>query len=305
MNKKVKELYKILSGHPDIELFEDEPMSKHTTFKIGGPAELLCELKTSSVVVKALEYARQIGIEPFIMGNGSNLLVDDAGIPGVVFKLANSNWYVNDDHISVESGTSLIKTSTVAKRMGLSGLEFAYGIPGTLGGAVYMNAGAYGGEMSFVVEDITYVDESGSVKKIKNEDAAFGYRTSIFKNKPGCVILSANLKLNYGDPEEIEAKMADYMGRRKDKQPLDFPSAGSVFKRPEGYFAGALIEQSGLKGYSIGDAQVSEKHAGFIINRGDATCSDVRALIEHIQNTVMKDHGVELECEVLYAPNKK
>jgi len=305
VNKKIKELYKFLSGHPDISLFEDEPMSKHTTFKIGGPAELLCELKTNNVVVKALNKARELGIVPFVMGNGSNLLVDDSGIPGVVFKISGANWYVKETAILVDAGTPLVKIATVARRMGLTGLEFAYGIPGTVGGAVYMNAGAYDGEMSKVVESVTYADEHGFIKKLKGEDCEFGYRTSFFKKNPGCVILSANLTLKLGVSEEIDAKMSDFMNRRKDKQPLDMPSAGSVFKRPEGHFAGALIEKCGLKGYSIGGAQVSEKHAGFIVNKGNATCDDVKKLIAHIQETVLRECGVEMECEVLCAPTNK
>ena len=305
MKGKIKELYKFLSGHPDILLHEDEPMSKHTTFKIGGPAELLCELKTNNVVVKALNKARELGIKPFVMGNGSNLLVDDCGIPGVVFKITGASWYVKENTILVDAGTPLIKVATVAKRMGLTGLEFAYGIPGTLGGAVYMNAGAYDGEMSHIVESVTYADEQGLIKKINGGDCEFGYRTSFFKKNPGLVILSANLKLEYGEVADIDAKMSDFMNRRKEKQPLEFPSAGSVFKRPEGHFAGALIEKCGLKGYSIGGAQVSRKHAGFIVNKGNATCDDVLKLIAHIQKTVLDECGVEMECEVLYAPNNK
>ncbi len=305
MDKKIKELYKFLDGHPDINLYIDEPMSKHTTFRIGGPAELLCELKTVNVVEKAVKKAQELDIKPFVMGNGSNLLVDDAGIPGVVFKISGDDWNVNGEHIIASAGTPLIKLANAAKRMELSGLEFAYGIPGSLGGAVYMNAGAYDGEMSKVVESIVYINDRGSVLRLEGKNADFGYRTSCFKKENKGIILSAKLRLAPGNGEEIAAKMQDFMGRRKDKQPLDMPSAGSVFKRPEGSFAGALIEQSGLKGYAIGGAQVSEKHAGFIVNRGGATCADVRKLIEHIQKTVEHDHGISLECEVLFAPSNK
>ena len=305
MTKNLKELYKFLSGHPDINLSTDEPMSKHTSFKVGGPATLFCELKTTNVIEKAIGKARELGIEPVILGNGSNLLVDDAGIPGAVYKIVNNNWYLNDNIIVADAGLTLAKVTTTARRTGLTGFEFAAGIPGTIGGAVYMNAGAYDGEMSKIVKNVKYLNRDGLMGTLSGEDLEFGYRESYFKNNPDCVILSATIELGYGDPDAIKEKMDEFSRRRREKQPVEYPSAGSVFKRPKGYFAGALIEQSGLKGYTVGGAQVSEKHAGFIVNRGGATCSDVRKIVDHIKETVLKDHGVELECEVLFAPNDK
>ncbi|MBR5478596.1 MAG: UDP-N-acetylmuramate dehydrogenase [Clostridia bacterium] len=304
METKLKQLCKYLRGHPDIEIFENEPMSRHTTFKIGGPAEVFCSLKTSNVVEKAVCKAKELGIEPFIIGNGSNLLVDDEGISGVVFEISNDLHTINGDYIVASAGKSLAKLSNVAKRSGLSGMEFACGIPGTLGGAIFMNAGAYDGEMSRIVESVTFINERGMLMTLSNESLDFGYRTSCFKKKPGCVILEAKLKLTPCDVDLIEAKMADFTLRRVDKQPIGIPSAGSVFKRPRGHFTGELIEKSGLKGFSIGGAQVSEKHAGFIVNTGNATCADVKNLISHIKETVFKNFGVELECEVQFAPNK-
>lgn len=305
MNKRIKELCKYLSGHPDIEIFENEPMSKHTTFKIGGPAEVFCKLKTANVIEKAYNKARELGIEPFIIGNGSNLLVDDEGIPGVVFEIANDDYSIYGDYITAPAGMSLAKLSNVAKKAGLSGLEFACGIPGTVGGAIYMNAGAYDGEMSTVTESVTFINGQGETTTLLNEQLNFGYRTSYFKENPECVILSAKLKLTPCDEETIKNKMDDFTSRRLDKQPIGMPSAGSTFKRPEGHFAGALIQNCGLKGYAIGGAQVSEKHAGFVVNTGDATCTDVKNLIAHIQKTVLEQFGVVMECEVQFAPNKK
>lgn len=305
MNKKIKELYNFLSGHPDIELYIDEPMKAHTSFKVGGPAELFCVLKTANVLVRALEKARELDIEPFIIGNGSNILVDDEGIPGVVFKVADDFWTINGEYMVANAGNTLASLTKAAKRAGLSGLEFTCGIPGTLGGAVYMNAGAYDGEMSKIIESVTYIDPKGNIQTLFNEGVEFGYRTSYFKQNPGCVIISAKLKLAQSSTQEVEDKIKDYRTRRREKQPIGFPSAGSIFKRPEGHFVGALLEECGLKGYGIGGAQVSDKHAGFIVNRGNATCKDVKDLIAHIQETVFEEKGVKLECEVLMAPNRR
>ena len=305
MKDALYKLHNALLAHPDITIIANEPMSRHTSVKIGGAAELFCELSSVEAVCVALNCARELDIEPFIMGNGTNLLVDDSGIPGAVFKINGGKCEVSGDCICVDAGVSIATLARKAKDNSLSGLECAYGIPGTVGGAVVMNAGAYGFEIKDVLVESTYLDENGIVKTLGTDEHNFGYRTSFFKEHPKCIVLSAKIKLIRGNKEEIEGKMNDILARRREKQPLEFPSAGSVFKRPEGYFTGALIEQSGLKGYSIGGAQVSEKHAGFIINKDNATGKDVKELIEYIKETVFENYGVELEREVLYAPSRK
>ena len=278
----------------------NEPMSRHTSFKIGGGAALFVEPGDDSAMIAVINKCREENIRTFILGNGSNLLVSDEGIDAVVI-------YVNrdDDGISVLSdgliechaGTSLMKVCRFALQNSLSGLEFAYGIPGSVGGAVYMNAGAYGGEIKDIIVSCRALSPQGKVVEFKKEDMMLGYRTSVF-NKNGHVILSAVFKLAQKDPEEIRSAMDDFMNRRKTKQPLEYPSAGSVFKRPEGYFAGALIEECGLKGKGIGGAEVSRKHSGFIINTGGATAKDVMELVGFVKDTVSKEKGVELEPEI-------
>ena len=304
MNRALKELCKILGGHPDIVLTPEEPMSKHTTFRIGGPAELFCELKTPQVVVHAMRAAARLEIRPFILGNGSNLLVSDEGVPGAVFKITGGECHRSGIFVSMDAGVSLAAAARFALRQGLSGFEFAYGIPGTVGGAVVMNAGAYGFEMQDFIIETSYLTPTGEVTRAGRRELEFGYRTSFFKKHPGCVMLTAKIGLREGDPEKIRQKMEETMAARREKQPLELPSAGSIFKRPAGHYAGALIEQCGLKGYRIGGAEVSPKHAGFIVNTGGATCADVLYLIEHIRNTVLKECGVTLECEVLCAPRR-
>lgn len=305
MDRALQELYKILNGHPDATLLWNEPMTKHTTFKIGGPAELFCELKTPQVAVHALEAAYRLGIRPFVMGNGSNLLVADEGIPGAVFKISGGECRRSGIFVALDAGVTLAAVARFALRQGLSGFEFAYGIPGTVGGAVVMNAGAYGFEMQDVLVETSYLTPEGEVVRIGRRDHEFGYRTSFFKTHPDCVVLTTKIGLREGDPAQIEEKMNEILERRRSKQPLELPSAGSVFKRPAGHYAGGLIEQCGLKGYRIGGAEVSPKHAGFIVNVGGATAADVLRLIEHIQETVLRECGVVLECEVLCAPCRK
>ena len=278
----------------------DEPMSKHTSFKIGGNASLFVTPGYDDALVSLLEKCREENARVFILGNGSNLLVSDEGIDAVVVSMSRENDEISvssDGVISCPAGVSLMKVCRAALQHSLSGLEFAYGIPGSVGGAVYMNAGAYGGEIKDVIVSCRAITPDGETVEIKKEDMLLGYRTSVF-NKNNYVLLSAEFKLNKGDPDEIKAKMDDFMNRRKTKQPIEFPSAGSVFKRPEGYFAGALIEECGLKGKRIGGAEVSRKHSGFIINAGEATAADVMALVDYVRKTVKDEKGVLLEPEI-------
>lgn len=288
-----------LQNIPDLYIFENEPMSRHTTFKIGGPARVFLDAHTSSAAISAFNILKENGVSPFILGNGSNILASDEGFDGIILKLSCNTITVSGKRISAEAGALLSSVANVAQKNALSGLEFAHGIPGTVGGAVVMNAGAYGGEISNVLIKSCFISQDG-VFEIEGREHSFGYRNSVYKQNPAFTILSAEFELQGGNPSDIASKMRELAVKRRNKQPLEYPSAGSVFKRPEGYFAGALIEQCGLKGYSIGGAEVSEKHAGFIINRGGATAKDVRTLIEHIQSVVLKETGVSLECEICF-----
>ncbi|MDQ2086140.1 UDP-N-acetylmuramate dehydrogenase [Herbivorax sp. ANBcel31] len=277
----------------------DEPMKNHSSFKVGGTADILVTPVSFFQLSEVLKLCKKENIPIFIMGNGSNLIVSDKGIRGVVVKISDnlSECSVKDGTILVQGGMLLSKVSRVALENELTGLEFAAGIPGTIGGAVAMNAGAYGGEMKDVVACTEYMDLYGEIKTLRGSEHKFGYRSSYILKNSG-IVLKSLLKLKKGKKGEIKALMDDFNKRRKDKQPLDMPSAGSVFKRPEGYFAGKLIEDCNLKGCKIGGAQVSEKHCGFIVNTGSATASDIQNLIEHIQNTVKSTYGVELQTEV-------
>ena len=283
-----------------IEYLENEPMSLHTTFKIGGAARVLVLPKSEEEIAKIIKVCNELGERFITIGNGSNLLVSDAGIDAVVILLGkgfDDIRLIDDTTIYAEAGALLIKVCTFALENGLSGLEFAYGIPGSCGGAAFMNAGAYGGEMKDVLYKCSHIDKSGNKGELCGEDLKLSYRHSAYYDN-GCTVTGLYLKLKNGDKEEIKAKMTDLMGRRKDKQPLEYPSAGSTFKRPEGYFAGALIEQCNLKGASVGGAQVSEKHAGFVINKGGATCKDVLDLCKKVSDTVYNEKGVKLEMEI-------
>lgn len=283
----------------ELGLVEHEPMYRHTTFQIGGPAEVFVQPRNLGAFMTALQAARESGLPLTVIGRGSNLLVRDEGVPGVVLCTCGMNGVrVEGRRVIAEAGATMAQLAQAALHAGLTGAEFAAGIPGTVGGGVFMNAGAYDGEMSGIVTRSVYMDEDGGSRALSGAEQAFGYRTSIYKQHPEWVIIEAECLLKPGDPAEIRAKMDDFARRRREKQPLNFPSAGSTFKRPEGYFAGRLIEGAGLKGASVGGAQVSEKHAGFVINHGGATCADVTALIEHIQKTVFDRFGVHLECEV-------
>lgn len=283
------------------DVLENEPLKNYTSFKIGGTADLFIIATEEDGLKKLISACKESQIPVFILGKGSNLLVSDDGIEGVVIKLAgvfNKITLVDDDEIFCGAGISLAKLCNFAYENGLSGLEFAWGIPGSSGGAVYMNAGAYGGEMKDVLTACYHLDcdcKSGTFSK---NELDLSYRHSVYANNKGYIITGLLLKLKKDSPVEIRKRMDDYMQRRKDKQPLDYPSAGSVFKRPDGYFAGALIERANLKGKQIGGAQVSEKHAGFIINKDNATCKDVEELIRFIKEKVKKETGVNLECEV-------
>ena len=285
------------TGH----VYQNEPMSRHTSFKIGGEADTYIKVKDISQLKTLIKECREADVDYFLIGNGSNILVSDEGIKGVVIKLGGEFKNISlldDETIYCGSGASLASLCKFALNSGLSGLEFAWGIPGSVGGALFMNAGAYGGEMKQVVHSVSHITPKGEVGRIDRDDLEFGYRTSVYRNN-GNIITGAVLKLKKDSPDEIRARMEDFMGRRSDKQPLEYPSAGSVFKRPEGAYAGALIEQCGLKGKSRGGAQVSEKHAGFIINKGKATASDVRGLIREVQTTVAEQTGYHLECELI------
>ncbi len=284
----------------NIKFTENEPMREHTTFRIGGPADYFITVETSEELTNAISVCKEFSVEYMIIGNGSNLLIRDEGLRLAVIKLSGEfkEISVDGDVIRCGAGVTLSKLCTFALANSLSGLEFAFGIPGTVGGAVYMNAGAYGGEIKDVLKSSTHLDANGEVKTVSAESLNLGYRYSVYKDNKN-IILSAEFKLTAGKTEEIKAKMDDFMQRRVTKQPLEYPSAGSVFKRPEGAFAGALIENCGFKGYSVGGAQVSEKHSGFIINKGDATCEDVLNLVKEIQNKVKAETGYTLEREII------
>lgn len=276
-----------------------EPMRFHTSFKIGGAADIFITPETKEQLVSVLSCCKECGIPVFIIGNGSNLLVSDSGIDGAVISLSKMNTIsVNGCEITCLAGAVLSAVCRAALSSSLTGAEFAYGIPGTAGGALYMNAGAYGGEMAGIIKDADYVTKNGSSGTLSAKDMRLGYRTSVFKNSD-MIITRLTLTLKKGDKAEIEEKMKELARKRREKQPLEYPSAGSTFKRPEGYFAGTLIEKNGLKGTAVGGAAVSEKHAGFIINTGSATCGDVTALIKQVQQTVLKGDGVLLEPEVI------
>ena len=284
---------------PELELRENEPMSRHTTFRIGGPARLMALPRDRKEAAAAVRAAAELGIRPFFLGNGSNLLVADGGYEGFIVKLTGlDQTRVVNRRLRAESGISLARLAMAAWGRGLTGLEFAHGIPGTLGGGVAMNAGAYGGEMSQVLTAVTFLDEAGQVITLPAQECALTYRHSLFTDHPERLILEAEFELAQGVPTLIMIRMDELAQKRRAKQPLDQPSAGSTFKRPEGHFAAALIEQCGLKGLSVGGAQVSEKHAGFVVNRGGATAEDVLRLMEQVRERVLRDTGVELEPEV-------
>ncbi|MBE6798630.1 MAG: UDP-N-acetylmuramate dehydrogenase [Ruminococcaceae bacterium] len=277
----------------------DEPMREHTSFLIGGPADLFIEVADVNKMPQLLALLKECDVPFTVVGRGTNLLVSDEGIGGAVVFMADESLNFDGETVTAAAGVKLTKMCVEAKVLSLSGFEFACGIPGTVGGAVYMNAGAYGGEIKDVIVSCTSLTQDGKVVTRTADELALGYRTSIFKTN-GEIILSAAFKLIKGNKETIRSTMEDLLQKRKAKQPVEFPSAGSTFKRPEGYFAAALIEQCGLKGYSVGDAEVSVKHSGFVINKGNATAADVLQLIEDIKKTVFEQTGVNLEMEVIF-----
>ena len=284
-----------------IPLAEQEPMTRRTTFGIGGPA-LLLRPRSRAELQAAMTLCREAGEEPFILGRGSNLLVSDSGISRPVIQLDGDFTAITREGNTLRcgAGASLIAVCRAAAENSLSGIEWGYGIPGSLGGGVYMNAGAYGGELRDVLTEVTFLDEAGEYRTLPAAELSLSYRHSIFEDRPGTVIVGAVLTLTPGDPAAIRAAMEDYMSRRREKQPLEYGSAGSTFKRPVGNYASALVDQCGLKGLSVGGAEVSQKHAGFIINRGGATAADVRELIAEVQRIVREKTGYTLECEIKF-----
>lgn len=277
-----------------------EPMSKHTTFRIGGCADCLVEIGSTEELRKVQHYLRQVEIPYVITGNGSNLLVGDKGYRGVVLQLGGRFAQVTADgcRITAQAGALLSRIARTALEKGLTGFEFAAGIPGTAGGAVVMNAGAYGGEMKHVVRSVTVLDQEGNELVLDHDTMEFGYRTSVLKHRP-FIVTGITLELAEGDPVRIRERMEELAKQRREKQPLEYPSAGSTFKRPEGYFAGKLIMDAQLRGFQIGGARVSDKHCGFVINVGDATAADVRALMTQVQRRVAERFQVTLEPEII------
>ncbi|MBS7194052.1 MAG: UDP-N-acetylmuramate dehydrogenase [Eubacterium sp.] len=295
----MKDLVRFLENS-NIKYLENEPMSNHTTFKIGGNAAVVVLPKSENEIASVIKECNRLGIRYMTVGNGSNLLVSDDGIDACVILLGkdfSDVTLIGDDTIFAQAGASLTKVCRTALENSLTGLEFAYGIPGSCGGGAFMNAGAYGGELKDVLVKCDHIDQNGEKGTLCGDGLKLSYRHSAYYDN-GCTITGVYFKLKKGNPDEIKSKMQDLMGRRKSKQPLEFASAGSTFKRPEGYFAGALIEECNLKGTTIGGAQVSTKHAGFVINTGGATCNDVLALCKQVSDTVYKEKGVRLEMEV-------
>ena len=278
-----------------------QPMKEYTTFRVGGEAECLIMIQQEEELAKLIPYLNRIEQDYFILGNGSNLLVGDKGYRGIVLKFDGEmeQITVNGTHVTAKAGALLSKVAVTARDNGLTGLEFAAGIPGSIGGGIVMNAGAYDGEMKQVVESVRVMDCDGQINVLDNDTMEFGYRTSIIKNRP-FIVLEVVLRLAEGDREQIGARMEELMQLRRSKQPLEYPSAGSTFKRPEGYYAGKLIMDAGLRGYRIGGAQVADKHCGFIINTGKATAADIREVIEEVQQRVRERFHVSLEPEVVF-----
>ena len=291
---------------PGMTLLEHEPMSQHSSFRIGGPVRALAVPSDVTSLTKLCSVLKQNHIAPMMLGNGTNILFPDEGLDQVFLvstEKLTKMFLLPDGALYAEAGVSLSKLASFAQQNGLAGLEFASGIPGTVGGGTIMNAGAYGGELKDAIESVVclYVPDQ-RLYELTREQCAFAYRSSLFKKLGGCLVLSVVFRLEKGDGETIAAKMRELNERRRDKQPLDLPSAGSAFKRPEGYYAAALIDEAGLKGYTVGGAQVSEKHAGFVVNIGGATSHDVYDLMMHVRNTVYREKGVQMEPEIIILP---
>ncbi len=286
---------------PKNRILEQEPLSKHTTFRIGGPADLWIEPENAEQLQMAQKLLQEAGMPYFLLGNGSNLLVSDEGYRGAILRVgpAMSGLKVEGNVITAQAGALMSQLAKAAYDHGLTGLEFASGIPGTIGGGVVMNAGAYGGELCRVVKQVQVLSPEGELQILDNKEMDFGYRHSAVKGR-GYTVTQVVLELTPGEPEQIKTLMEDLAGRRREKQPLEYPSAGSTFKRPEGYFAGELIMKAGLRGFQIGGACVSDKHCGFVVNMGNATAADVRSVIKEVQCKVKEDFGVDLEPEVIF-----
>lgn len=282
-----------------IPCMAQERLSHHTSFQIGGAARLFCEPQNKRQLAKAIEICRKAGARYYFLGNGTNVLFADEGFEGVIIHIGGAMGGIvrHGRMLTADAGAPLSRVCVVAANEGLSGLEFAFGIPGCVGGAVYMNAGAYGGEIKDVLVSASFLDETGAEQTLSAQELQLGYRTSIFERRPWC-ILSASFLLQEENSNQIRMRMADYGRRRTEKQPLEMPSAGSTFKRPEGAYAGALIDQCGLRGCAIGGAQISEKHCGFIVNKGNATCADVLSLADIVCKIVTEQTGFVLEKEI-------
>ena len=285
---------------PDIELSFSEPMAKHTSFRIGGPAEVMAFPKTEQELSTLLRASADLHVKPAILGAGTNILAPDAGLPGLCICLKDAMdgmELLDDDRIRIMAGVTMTRAAVFAANHGLSGMEFAHGIPGTVGGGVYMNAGAYGGELRDICESVDIMDLHGNLITKSNSDMDFSYRHSILEDEGG-IVVSAVFRLVPSKPEEIKAKMKELQAKRSASQPLDMPSAGSAFKRPVGGYAAALIDQAGLRGYSVGGAAISTKHAGFAVNLGGATAEDVKQLLQQVSDCVFENSGIRIEPEV-------
>lgn len=306
MENLEKAIVELKEKMPGLLLLENEPMSTHCSFKIGGPVRALAVPQDVMSLSRVCSILKNNHIAPMMLGNGTNILFPDEGLPELFIistEKLTKMFLLSEDTIYVESGVSLAKLSSFAQQNGLAGLEFASGIPGTLGGGVIMNAGAYDGEMKNAVESVVcYYVQDQRLYELTNEQCKFEYRNSLFKQMGGCIVLSAVIKLQKGDKDGIAAKMRELNERRRAKQPLDLPSAGSAFKRPAGYYAAALIDECGLRGYTVGGAQVSEKHAGFVVNVGGATSHDVYDLLLHVRRTVWEQKKVQIEPEIIILP---
>ncbi len=285
---------------PKNRIYRQEPMSRHTAFRIGGPADVLVEVESRDQLKRLLEVLRQAAVPFLLLGNGSNLLVRDQGYRGVVLHIGAlmNRIQVTNDTITAQAGALMSQIASEALKHGLTGFEFASGIPGSIGGGVVMNAGAYGGELKHVVTRVRVLDEAGRECVLSNEDMEFGYRVSVLKKRP-LTVTEVELRLRPGDPARIKSSMEELARKRREKQPLEYPSAGSTFKRPDGYFAGELIMKAGLRGFQVGGARVSDKHCGFVINTGNASAADVIAVMEETQRRVKEAFGVDLEPEVI------
>ena len=304
LNAAIAAYNKTVPSQERITAKRDEPMAQHTSFRIGGPVRLYTACPTVDALCTLIRFCREYGAPYIVLGNGTNVLFADEGYDGVVIATGAMQSIVRSgDTLICDAGVSLTAASKAALGYALTGLEFAHGIPGTCGGAVVMNAGAYDGECAMVLQESTYLDtETGEIHTLPAASHLFGYRQSVYKKHPTWIVLSVCWSLEPGDPAAIREKITDFMNRRTSKQPLEYPSAGSVFKRYPGYFTAKLIEEAGLKGCRIGDAQVSELHAGFIVNRGHATAAEVKALIDTITEKIYQEKGIRIEREVLYLP---